>query len=242
MGCDGGTIPKRKEIVKDKPKQVARDKNADLAARWQCCALTGLKLRRPIVACQLGRLYNKDAILKHLLDSSTATQKPKNPDDSTSASSSLISHIRSLKDVKELNLKEKNDFDSSHQTSSGSETIKAQFHCPISGLDFNGKYKFLFIWTCGCVLSERALKEVADRQKQETKAAQACLVCSKLFLGEDLIVINGNDKEMNDLKARMRDRRSKVKSSKGKSSTGNNSDKKRELLETGTSDSKRLKC
>lgn len=35
--------------------------------------------------------------------------------------------------------------------------------CPVIGLEMNGKFKFCFIWTCGCVMSERALKEVKTK-------------------------------------------------------------------------------
>ncbi|KTF80407.1 hypothetical protein cypCar_00040561, partial [Cyprinus carpio] len=70
MGCDGGTIPKRHELVKG-PKKVEKvDKNAELAAKWKYCALSQEKLKRPIVACELGRVYNKDAIIEYLLDKS----------------------------------------------------------------------------------------------------------------------------------------------------------------------------
>lgn len=31
------------------------DKNAELVAKWKYCALSQEKLRRPIVACEMGR-------------------------------------------------------------------------------------------------------------------------------------------------------------------------------------------
>lgn len=36
----------------------------------------------------------------------------------------------------------------------------APYICPISGIEMSGKFRFVFIWSCGCVLAERALKEV----------------------------------------------------------------------------------
>lgn len=48
MGCDGGTIPRRDELVKTKKKPEEKDKDAELAAKWQFCALTSEKLRQPI--------------------------------------------------------------------------------------------------------------------------------------------------------------------------------------------------
>lgn len=191
MGCDGGTIPKRNEVVKNKQKDKTRDKNSDLSAKWQFCAISGLRLKKPIVSCQLGRLYNKDAIIEHLLEQRAGEASSSRP---------LISPIKSLKDVKDLKLREKQDFDGAHQATSGSEQFKAQFVCPISGLDINGKYKFYFLWTCGCVFSERALKEVPNDQK--------CILCSKSYSPElDLIVLNGDELETKDLRQRIAIRR-----------------------------------
>ena len=40
----------------------------------------------------------------------------------------------------------------------GSSTVAgtedgSQYHCPITGLEMNGRYKFCFFLTCGCVMS-----------------------------------------------------------------------------------------
>ncbi|KAJ8865991.1 hypothetical protein PR048_033515 [Dryococelus australis] len=70
-------------------------------------------------------------------------------------------YMRMLQDVKDLKLTanpaykpaaEKGDGYVDHQTS--------PYICPVIGLEMNGKFKFVFIWSCGCVMSERALKEV----------------------------------------------------------------------------------
>lgn len=200
MGCDGGTIPKRKEIVKSKQKDLNRDKNADRSAKWQFCALSGLRLKEPIVACQLGRMYNKTAIIEHLLELKTATRTEHNP---------LVSHIKSLRDVKEIKLKEKAEYDErNHQASSGSEKFKAQFVCPISGLDMNGSYKFFYNLQCGCVLSERAIKEVPNES--------SCILCSKHYESDlDLILLNASDEdELDELKERLELRRKRHKDTK----------------------------
>ena len=59
MGCDGGTIPKRHELVRTKKKPEEKDKVADLASKWQYCALSNQPLKQPIVACELGRYSTK---------------------------------------------------------------------------------------------------------------------------------------------------------------------------------------
>ncbi|RLV97397.1 hypothetical protein DV515_00011790, partial [Chloebia gouldiae] len=134
MGCDGGTIPKRHELVKGPRKAEQVDKVAELVARWFYCALSQEKLRRPIVACELGRLYNKDAIIEYLLDKSP----DKNPMESAS-------HIKSIKSIKG----DKYD-----------DLQAAHFICPVVGLEMNGRHRFCFLRNCGCVFSERALKEI----------------------------------------------------------------------------------
>lgn len=195
MGCDGGTIPKRNEIVKNKQKDKTQDKDVDRSARWQFCALSGIRLKKPIVACQLGKLYNKTAIIENLLEQKTSSSNPQQ---------SIVSHIKSLKDVKELKLKEKSNYDIAHQASSGSEHFQAQFVCPISGLDMNGSYKFYYILTCGCVLSERAIKQVPNES--------LCILCSKPYDTEmDLIVLNGSREEMTELKERLKNKRRRSK-------------------------------
>lgn len=37
------------------------DKNAELAAKWKYCALSQERLKRPIVACELGRYADKSS-------------------------------------------------------------------------------------------------------------------------------------------------------------------------------------
>ncbi|KNC75535.1 hypothetical protein SARC_11941 [Sphaeroforma arctica JP610] len=68
MGADGGTIPTRGELVKVKKKKVLLDKDYDLESKWLRCALSAQHLREPIVACPLGRLFNKEAVIGFLLD------------------------------------------------------------------------------------------------------------------------------------------------------------------------------
>ncbi|KAM9260266.1 replication termination factor 2 isoform 4-T4 [Cariama cristata] len=152
MGCDGGTIPKRHELVKGPRKVEKVDKNAELVARWYYCALSQEKLCRPIVACELGRLYNKDAIIKFLLDKS-ADKTPME----------AASHIKSIKNVTELNLADNPAWSGDKESIKGDkydDIQSARFICPVVGLEMNGRHRFCFLKNCGCVFSERALKEI----------------------------------------------------------------------------------
>lgn len=55
MGADGGTIPKRCELVRNKKKKEKVDKNVAAAAKYRACQATQEPLKKPIVACKLGQ-------------------------------------------------------------------------------------------------------------------------------------------------------------------------------------------
>uniref|UniRef100_A0A8D0G8G4 Replication termination factor 2 n=1 Tax=Sphenodon punctatus TaxID=8508 RepID=A0A8D0G8G4_SPHPU len=194
MGCDGGTIPKRHELVKGPRKVEKVDKNAELVAQWYYCTLSQEKLSRPIVACELGRLYNKDAVIEFLLDKS-----------SDKAPMAAASHIKGIKNVIELNLTDNPAWNGDKGNTKGDkyDDIQcARFICPVVGLEMNGRHRFCFLKKCGCVFSERALKEIK---------AEVCHKCGGPFQEEDLIILNGTKEDVEVLKKRMEDRRLKSK-------------------------------
>lgn len=207
MGCDGGTIPKRDELVRTKKKPEQADKDAETVAKWKHCALSQEELRLPIVSCELGRLYNKDAVIEYLLEKVHA--------------SNIAQHIRNLKDITELKLTnnpaveregaDKGDEYKDHGAS--------KFICPVVGIEMNGKYKFCYFRACACVVSIRAMEIV----KSET-----CHKCGKVYATDDVITINGTSEEVSDLRTRMEARRLKQKLDKKA--------KKKKLAATETQD------
>lgn len=68
MGADGGTIPKRCELIKKKKKSEKLDKNMKNAAKWRTCQMSQQKLKKPIVADRLGRMYSKEAVIEAILN------------------------------------------------------------------------------------------------------------------------------------------------------------------------------
>ena len=56
--------------------------------RWRHCRLSQTKLVKPIVACELGRLYNKEAIIEQLVNAKS--EGDLSPD-------GAADHIKSLK-------------------------------------------------------------------------------------------------------------------------------------------------
>lgn len=186
MGCDGGTIPRRDELVKTKKKPEQKDKQAELAFKWKHCAIRQLPLQPPVVACSLGRLYSKESVLEGLLDRAAL------PDSAA--------HIKNLRDVRNLNLTSNPAFDGDRAEKGDTgytDGATSPYICPVIGLEMNGKYKFCFLWSCGCVVSERALKEVKS---------WSCHTCQQPFQETDIVVLNaeGDDLELAKERARLR--------------------------------------
>jgi len=187
MGCDGGTIPKRDELVRTKKKKEQNPKDVEKAAKWNNCHLSQEPLQKPIVADLLGNFYNKENVIEYLLDKSKYESGPE--------------HVKSLKDVKELNLVANPSFESNKQENGDEFTAlnRSQYICGITGLELNGSFKFYFVFTCGCVFSERAFKTIQNSKSK-------CLKCEKEFGDNDLIVLNPNSEDlelnMQKLKAR----------------------------------------
>ncbi|KAA0188954.1 hypothetical protein HAZT_HAZT003571 [Hyalella azteca] len=193
MGCDGGTIPKRDELVKTKQKGEQKDLVGERTYRWRHCSVSQTALRAPVVACELGRLYNKDEVIKRLLEKSQE--------------SCNISHIRGLKDVKELRLTANPAYEGEEQQRGG-ETVevgRAPWICPVSGLEMNGKHGFCFAWRCGCVVSNRAVRELNT---------DVCCACGIEIQADDVIILNPDADQLTEAAAKMAERRKKAKEPK----------------------------
>ncbi|XP_058819678.1 replication termination factor 2 [Topomyia yanbarensis] len=185
MGCDGGTIPRRDELVRLKKKPEQKDKDAERQFRWKHCTLTQERLQKPIVMCGLGRLYSKQNVIEHLLE------KDKMPE--------LCTHIKSLKDIKDLNLTANPAYKELQDSKS------SEFICALIGLEMSGQFRFAGLWTCGCVFSERALKEIKDK---------ICSVCQTPFTEQDVIILNGTDEDVDLMRTRMDARVARLKAEK----------------------------
>lgn len=96
--------------------------------------------------CGLGRLYSKQNVIEQLLE------KDKMPE--------TASHIRSLKDIKTLSLSPNPVYKDSDKTEGLLDVRSAPYICKLIGLEMTGRFRFIALWSCGCVFSERALKEI----------------------------------------------------------------------------------
>ncbi|KAI8855205.1 Rtf2 RING-finger-domain-containing protein [Chytridium lagenaria] len=176
MGCDGGSIPKRHELVKQKAKPQRPDKNSQVDAKWACCSLSKDTLQKPVVGCRLGKLYNKEKVIEFLLDRKAFGE-----------GEAVAGHITRASDVITLNLTPNPALNqveaaSAIQGTTVSEKMKhAPWVCPITQKEMTGKNRFIFSSKCGCVISEQALKEIPS---------ELCLICSKPFTQNDIIPIH----------------------------------------------------
>ena len=75
--------------------------------------------------------------------------------------------------------------------------------CPITGLEMNGRFKFVFPWSSGRVVAERAVKLL---QKDPAE--------SENFKEEDLIVLNPEEEELDLMNTKMIGRKARMKTAK----------------------------
>jgi hypothetical protein len=211
MGCDGGSIPKRTELVKQKEKTEKADINQQLLSSWFNCALSKRHLREPIVSCPLGKLYNKDAVLEYLLDKNTYGD-----------GDVICGHVKNMKDFVTLRLTKNPAYDNDDTTNNNTTTTSnsgtvvtnsgtgtmhntatptARFICPVTLKEMNGHYRFIYLASCGCVFAEAALKEVSEK---------TCMKCAKSFTDMDVVPINSKEDE-EKLRDRMKSLRKKRK-------------------------------
>lgn len=173
MGCDGGSIPKRSEMVKTKGKAESVNEADGLKTQWTCCFISKKPLEKPVVACKLGRLYNKESVVMYLL----------NKDEVDPALANELGHLKSLKGslINCNNLRKEDTSD--------------YFSCPVTGREMNGKSHFYVTKSCGCVISEQAINQFPS--------TKTCLVCERKDFSvlDDLIPLYPKGEELEKLKA-----------------------------------------
>jgi hypothetical protein len=143
--------------------------------------------------CVEYRLYNKEAVLLALLD------KPSIPE--------VARHVRSLKDVTVLQLSVNSSYKPSSKADTYNDTQTSQYVCPVTGLEMSGIYRFVFLRGCGCVISEKALKEVPS---------ETCHKCGAGFKSEHVVRLNVSEEEEKGAREEMEEKRRQAKMAKRK--------------------------
>ncbi|KAH6880770.1 Rtf2 RING-finger-domain-containing protein [Thelonectria olida] len=152
MGNDGGSIPRRNELVKNHARaptvsELKATALESLSHAWAHCALSDEPLDLDtLVSDWRGRLYNYEAILKGLMPSDE-------PADVTPSSLG----IKSLRDVAKLKI-----------SKSGKKWV-----CPISMKELGPAVKAVYLVPCGHVFAEVAIKEIQDKTCPECAAEYA---------------------------------------------------------------------
>lgn len=174
MGNDGGSVPRRIEIVKVRKVRKEENKAEVTRCKWETCALSKTKLSPPVVACAAGHLYNKEAVLQAVLEGSLPPH---------------LSHIKGLRDLTNATL-------TPAANAGARESDSVSFVCPVAQIPMKGTYQFSLVKDCGCVVSKRALDEITDRS--------ACVHCgTPLSEGEgSLLCLNGDEATVKALLAK----------------------------------------
>ena len=169
MGNDGGSIPTRRELVKNAARNpnTSELKATQLEAQthhWTYCPLSNRPIAAPIVSDCAGTLYNKDAILEQLL--------PKDNDVPASIikekENVLQGRVKGLRDVVEVKFT---------VTKEGKDEKKI---CPITSKELGPTTKAVYLVPCGHAFSEVAIREVAG---------DTCVECNEAYTSENIIPI-----------------------------------------------------
>ena len=167
------------------------DAREELLALWTCCRLTRQPLggedgSRDVVACPLGYLYDKEAVLTAL--------KQRLLDDQPMPA--LASHIESFKDVLTLRLTQggaRNHDSEAANAADFRDATHVRFLCPVTELPMNGRHRFVALRPSGVVVAERALKQVPD--------AVGELLQGGALEAQQVLPLNGTPDELDALRA-----------------------------------------
>ncbi|KAI0377346.1 DUF602-domain-containing protein [Hypomontagnella monticulosa] len=176
MGNDGGSIPKRRELVREAARlptssELKATALESLTHAWSTCPLSDAPLDLSnTVSDWRGRLYNYESILQYLMPSSSET-----PISEIQQAEFARTGIRSLKDAMKLKITTRKD-----------EKGREFAACPVSMKELGAATKSVYIIPCGHVFAEVAMKEISDTEKQ-------CPECSESFEERDVIPILSTD-------------------------------------------------
>ncbi|KAJ6078699.1 hypothetical protein N7467_008452 [Penicillium canescens] len=182
MGNDGGSIPTRRELVREAARapstaQVKEAQREQQEHSWTTCPLSHKALSRPIVSDSVGNLYNKDAVLQFLLPG----------DDGEGISSKadceeiLCGRVKSLRDVVELKFEV--DTERTEHPSDRAHAPRERgegWICPITAKPLGPGVKSVYLVPCGHVFAEEAIRQLKGDK---------CLQCNESYAEENIIPI-----------------------------------------------------
>ncbi|KAI1359522.1 Rtf2 RING-finger-domain-containing protein [Xylaria arbuscula] len=199
MGNDGGSIPKRRELVKEAARlpttsELKATAHESLSHAWSTCPISSQPLDpHNTVSDARGHLYNYETILRCLMPGS-ASDTNESPEESRGQEAAAFARtgIRSLKDVVKLRFhlttqKRKNEEEEEIRT------------CPLSMKELGASTRAVYLVPCGHVFTEIVMRELlaAEESNPATpadvhppdKTTRHCPECSEAFLQRDLVPI-----------------------------------------------------
>ncbi|MCJ1306621.1 hypothetical protein MMC25_000264 [Agyrium rufum] len=181
MGNDGGSIPKRRELVKEaaaKPtaSEAKETQQEALEYAWTTCPLSLQPLKPPVVSDCAGKLYNKDAILEYLLpgdEGGGGRGESRAGLSKSDCERFLNGRVKGLKDVVEV----KFEVEKRSGAINGKKPI---WVCPVTNKTLGPAVKAVYLVPCGHAFSEMAIKEMGS---------DTCLQCNEAYTKENVISI-----------------------------------------------------
>ncbi|KAK3401764.1 Rtf2 RING-finger-domain-containing protein [Sordaria brevicollis] len=228
MGNDGGSIPKRRELVKEAARNptVSELKATifeSLNHAWTHDPISSEPIDlESVVSDWRGRLYNYETILKGLMPGAIDDSETNNTnsDDKTNNAgngesptifatelSFASTGIKSLRDVVKLKFKRYTP-----PPTGSSKKEKEIFACPVTLKELGASTKSVYLVPCGHVFAEQAIQMITATETSETTTEkEACPECSEPFnKSEDVIPILPTDKaDIQRLAKRMEDLKAK---------------------------------
>ncbi|KZM18308.1 Replication termination factor 2 [Ascochyta rabiei] len=185
MGNDGGSIPKRRELVKEAAKaltttQAKEQLTEQQEYHWSTCPLSRRPLATPVVSDAAGTLYNKDSVIEFLLteDGREKEEAGKVADVKSEGRfaelGSTGNRVKGLKDVVEVK------FEVGASEPREGSGRKENWVCPITGRELGPGAKAVYIVPCGHAFAGSVVKEVAG---------SVCLQCNEPYAENDVIPI-----------------------------------------------------
>ncbi|GAB7339166.1 hypothetical protein MBLNU457_5830t1 [Dothideomycetes sp. NU457] len=170
MGNDGGSIPTRRELVKEAARnptatEIKETQHEQQEYYWTTDPVSRKPLSHAIVSDSNGKLYNKETIIEYLIPSDDPAEK-------IEAEKILQGSVKSLKDIVEVRF----EVDTSGPTKPGREVWK----CPITNDVLGPGSKAAYLVPCGHAFSGSAIKEISGEK---------CLVCDTAYASNDVIPI-----------------------------------------------------
>ncbi|KAI8628397.1 Rtf2 RING-finger-domain-containing protein [Xylariaceae sp. FL1651] len=189
MGNDGGSIPKRRELVKEAARlpsafELKATALESLTHAWTICPISSAPLDpHNTVSDWRGRLYNYETVLRCLMPTSDYPEESTDERQSQEAAEFARSAIHSLKDVLKLRFNIRKD------------EIRGEIRiCPLSMKELGAATRAVYIVPCGHAFAEVAIKELlvaeGNGNTDTTPEKQrSCPECSEAFIDRDIVPI-----------------------------------------------------